>query len=99
VVSGITVSPTSLFMGVLQPGQQVTKQLVVQGKTPFRILSITCDDPSFKFNKDEKVAAVHMIPITFVAGKDLGKIIKAIHIETDLGADMPELSAYAVVSQ
>ena len=35
---GITVSPTALFMGVVQPGQKVTKQLVVKGKKPFRIL-------------------------------------------------------------
>jgi len=40
IVSGITVSPASLFMGVLQPGEQVTKQLVIKGKKPFRILSI-----------------------------------------------------------
>ena len=50
VMPGIMVSPTALFMGVVQPGQKVTKQLVVKGKKPFRILSITCDDKSFKFD-------------------------------------------------
>lgn len=99
VISAITVSPASLFMGVIQPGQQVTKQLVVQGKKPFKIVSITCDDESFKFTKDDKVSPVHLIPVTFIAGKDLGKVVKAIRIETDLGNEKPELSAYAVVSQ
>ena len=36
----IMVSPSSLFMGVLQPGKQVTRQLVVRGKKAFRIKPI-----------------------------------------------------------
>lgn len=98
---GISVSPSSLFMGVVHPGQTVTKQLVVKAKKPFRILSIQCDDKSFQFDtKDEEQAKlVHLIPVTFLAGKDAGKVLKTIRIETDLGDTQPELSAYAVVSR
>jgi len=99
VLSSVTVSPTSLFMGVVQPGQEVIKQLVIQGKKPFQIVSISCDDKSFRFGKDKESKPLHVIPVTFVAGKDLGKILKAIRIETDLGGDVRELSAYAVVSK
>ncbi len=100
VMAGITVSPTALFMGVVQPGQQVTKQLVVKGKTPFRILSIACDDKSFKFDtsKEDSPKALHMVPVTFSAGADAGKIVKTIRIKTDQGEMMPELAAYAVVA-
>ncbi len=38
VDAGITVSPAALFMGVMQPGQKVTKQLIVKSKKPFKIL-------------------------------------------------------------
>ncbi len=99
VLSSVTVSPTSLFMGVVQPGQKVTKQLVVQGKQPFRIVSISCDDDCFQFGKDQGAKPLHVIPVTFAAGKDLGKILKTIHIETDLGGQAQDLSAYAVVTQ
>lgn len=97
----ITVSPSSLFMGVVPPGEKVTKQLVVKAKKPFRILSITCDDKSFQFDtSDEKTAKpLHLIPVTFVAGKEAGKVLKTIRIETDLGDALPELSAHAVVSR
>ena len=99
VTSAVTVSPASLFMGVLEPGNKVTKKLVVRGNQPFRILSIACEDESFEFeNSGEEVAkSVHLVPVTFLAGEHSGKIAKTIRIQTDLGATAPELAAYAVV--
>ena len=101
VVSSVTVSPTALFMGVLQPGQEVTKQIVVQGSRPFRILSVSCDDKSFQVTRtkdSESLKPVHLIPVTFKAGTGSGKVTKAIRITTDLQSTAPEVSAYAVVS-
>jgi len=100
VLSAVTVSPASLFMGVVQPGQKVTRQLVVKGSKPFRILSITCDDKSFEFSAPAEDAPkpLHIVPITFVAGPDSGKVVKSIRIATDLGDAKPELSAYAVIA-
>jgi hypothetical protein len=101
VTPSISVSPAALFMGVLQPGQKVTKTLVVTSKKPFRILAITCDAPkSFQFDTSNEAVAtkLHQIPVTFVAGADVGKVVKTIKIKTDQGAIMPELAAYAVVA-
>jgi len=100
IVPAITVSPASLFMGVVQPGQKVTKQLVVKGKKPFRIMSISCDDQSFQFDtsKDDASKELHLIPVTFMAGSDLGKVTKTIKIKTDTSDAAPELAAYAVVA-
>jgi len=99
VLSGITVNPTSLFMGVVEPGQKVTKQLVVRASRPFRILSITCDAKCFEFDTsaEEVPKPLHLIPVTFMAGEEKGKLIKTIHIQTDLDDSSPELPAYAVV--
>jgi len=96
----ITVSPPSLFMGVLQPGEKVTKQLVVRGKKPFRITSVRCEDTSFEFapSQGEEPKSLHLVPVTFVAGQSPGKVLKTIRIETDLAEIPPELPAYAVVS-
>jgi hypothetical protein len=100
VDAGVSVSPAALFMGVVQPGQKVTKQLVVKSKKPFKILAINCDDKSFEFDTSaEKTAkTLHLIPVTFIAGSDMGKVVKTIKIETDQGKFTPELSAYAVVT-
>jgi hypothetical protein len=100
VMSSVTVSPASLFLGVVQPGQKVTKQLVVQGKKPFKITGIFCDDESFQFTKDDAEKTLHMVPVTFTAkeGKKSGKVSKSIRIETDLGTTAQELSAQAMIS-
>ena len=100
VQSAIVVAPTTLFLGVLQPGQKVTKQLVVKGKKPFRILSVTSDGDGFQFDTsgEKEAKQVHLIPVTFVAGSEPGKVNKTIRIETDLGEGSPVLPAYAVVA-
>ncbi len=100
VVSGVTISPDSLFLGVVSPGQTVTKRLVVKGKRPFRILAVKCDDPNFRCElPDEQTPKqVHVIPITFVARGASGKVVGKIRIETDLESARPELAAFALVA-
>jgi hypothetical protein len=98
IVADLSVSPASLFLGVVHPGQKVTKQLVVRGKKPFRIKQIECEDKSFSFKAPEAAAAVHLVPVTFEAGSEPGKVTEKIRIHTDLGEGVAsELNAYAEV--
>lgn len=100
--AGLTVSPPSLFLGVVEPGQKVVKKVVVRGTKPFRILSITSDADCFEFTpspEDKTPKTVHVVPITFIAGKEPGKVTHTIRIETDLDAESPpRISAYGVVA-
>jgi hypothetical protein len=99
VVSNLTVSPSTLVMGTVQPGQSVSKPLVIKGTRPFKVTSVTCDDKSFKFAKVASESKnVHVYTVTFVAGTTEGKVTKAIRITTDLGQTTAEVSAYAVIS-
>jgi len=99
VVANLAVSPSSLFMGVVHPGQEVTKSLVLKGVRPFKVLSIACEDKAFKFTATgDEAKMIHVIPVTFVAGNTEGKVTKTIRIVTDLSQKSPELSAYAVIS-
>lgn len=99
VLSAITVSPASLFLGALQTGQKVTKRLVVRGKKPFRITSITADCDCFEFAPPatEVPKLLHLVPITFAPGEASGKVVRTLRIETDLNGAVGEVSAYAVV--
>ncbi len=86
VVSPLTVSPASLFMGVLKPGDTVKKRLVVRGSKPFHIVSVTCDDASFTFEKPAAESkSLHFVAVEFKASDQAGAIEKKIKIETDLG--------------
>ena len=80
----LTVSPSSLFVGVLAPGQTVTKQLVVRAKTPFRITNIACEDGAFQFKVADQPRAVHLVPVVFTAPSTPGEIERMIEIQTDL---------------
>jgi hypothetical protein len=86
VAAPLTISPASLFLGVLKPGQKVIKQLVVTGKQPFRVLDIQCGNPSFAFKVTDVEKKVHLIPVTFTAGDSSGEIEEPIVIQTDLAA-------------
>lgn len=84
IIPPLTVSPSSLFVGVLEPGAKVTKQLVIRSKKPFKILSVKCSDESFQFKTGPDSKTVHLVPVTFTAGDKPGEIEQTIEIETDL---------------
>ena len=78
VLPAITVSPSSLFMGVVEPGKKVTRQLVVKGKKPFRILSVTCDDKSFTFGAvagKARPKTLHLSPSRSLRAKTRGRSV------------------------
>jgi hypothetical protein len=99
VNSELTVSPASLLIGVRQPGEKVTKRLVVQGRKPFRIVNVECDDDCFSFELPDTSKQLHLITVNFVAGEKPGKIVDKIRITTDLGGEPLELSVFADVLQ
>jgi hypothetical protein len=89
VVSPLTVSPASLFLGVLAPGDTAKKRLVVRGNKPFRILNVKCDAEGFKFDKPgEESKELHFVSVEFTAGNKPGEVAQKIQIETDLGGGL-----------
>jgi hypothetical protein len=94
----VAISPADLFLGVVHVGQKVTKSLVVKADKPFRITSITGDKGSFEMPQPPSDAkTVHIVPVTFIAQDEVGKVVKTIHIETDIGG--AQATSYAVVNQ
>jgi hypothetical protein len=96
----VVVSPSTLFMGNVESGQTVTKNIVLRGATPFRVLSVECTNGSFRVAVPESSAepkTIHVIPVTFVGGSASGRLDQMIHVETDLAGRVPDLRAYAVV--
>ena len=97
IVPAVTVSPASLFMGVMEPSQSVTKQLIVRAKKPFRITNVKCDDGQFTFAPQDEAKELHIVPVTFTANAG-GKIACKIMIETDLPGGNAEFIASATVN-
>lgn len=85
VLSPLTVSPAALNLGVVKPGQTVTRQLVVRASQPFHITGINCPDGCFQFAPSEEAKQMHLVPVTFTAAREPGKVVQKIEIVTDMG--------------
>jgi len=87
IVSPISVTPSTLFLGRMKPGEKVSKQLVVRSKQPIRISKVDCEPCNGVLEADlsraGNPATVHVIPITYTAGEELGQIVANIRIHTD----------------
>jgi hypothetical protein len=99
VQADISVSPSSLFLGVVQSGESVTKQIVVRGQKPFRIASIRADCECLQVAapKSDEPKSLYIVPVTFTGRGKAGKITQTIRIETDSDKAVVELPVYGVV--
>jgi hypothetical protein len=100
VVSPVTVSPTTLFLGALQPGEKVTRPIVLQSKQPFKIVSITGDGTFFQITTSgdgDQSKALHVVPVTITAGSQTGKATETLRIKTDLNEAIAELPTLGFV--
>jgi len=98
VLPEISVSPASLFMGVVKPGEKVTRQIVIRGKKPFRITAITPDCECIQVGVPAKMdkKSVCLVPVTFV-GRSEGHVTGTVQIETDASSAKSKVSVYAAV--
>jgi hypothetical protein len=99
VQADISVTPSSLFLGVVEPGHSVTKQIVIRGQKPFRISSIRGDCKCLQATapKDQGLKPLYVVPITFTAPDKAGRVAPTIQIETDSGKTVLKIPTYAVV--
>ena len=89
VVPAISVRPSPLLLGVVSTGQKVTRQLVAQGKKPFRIVKVECSDKRLTCPVPKTEKTLHVLPVTFTAGTAAGKLTAKIQIHTTLSPDKP----------
>ncbi|MGA0039918.1 MAG: DUF1573 domain-containing protein [Pirellulales bacterium] len=88
VVAALTVSPQLLAMGVVQPGQSVTKNVVVRANQPFRVVDVTCGDTCVSCKVPDREATVQILPVTFTAGQTVGLIEREVQVATSLGRNL-----------
>ncbi len=85
IVPEIAVAPENVVFGEVNQGASIAKKIVIRGKKPFAITSITGGGGSFAFDfgKDEKTT--HIVNVTFSAPSQAGRLKQTIVIETSLG--------------
>lgn len=99
VVPELSASPSTLFLGVVSPGDTASRNVVVRAKKPFRITSIEpeCSCLTADLPETDQPKTLYVIPVKFTASGESRKVNKTIRIETDMGGSVVELVACAAV--
>jgi len=85
VMPPLSINPSPLLFGTLAANQTVTKQLVITGKQPFKILAVTADSEALQFKlAPDVIKKVHLVPVTVTAPDQRGDFHSTITVETDL---------------
>jgi hypothetical protein len=95
---GLSVYPSPLFMGTVQAGQSITRQMVLRGQSALRVVSVESTNPRFQCTPPTGSGMLQRLPVTFQAGPQPGKSVGRIRIQTD-GSPEPlvaEVSAEVV---
>jgi hypothetical protein len=92
VTPTVSVRPSPLMLGLVNPGRKVERILVVRGRKEFRIVEVTGPNDQFQFDSVDEAKALHVIPVTFTAGETPGRVTGKIRIETDVpGSELLEV--------
>lgn len=97
VEAKISLYPDSLFLGPVEWGQKVTKQLVIRGRQPFQVSQVICDGHGFTavaVNSESK-RNIHLISVTYEAGQKVDKAEGNIFVRTTVGSS-PHARLYAM---
>jgi len=67
VRASIQAKPSPMLVGILSPGETVTKNIIVQNETSFRITNVSAADNRFRFAFAEQASTLQLISVSFSA--------------------------------
>ncbi len=87
VAPALSVRPSPVAFGHVPVGREVTRNIVVKGDEVFQILELAGPDDRFRVPpaKLKTPARLHVLPVSFAAGTEPGKLKGEIVIRTDIG--------------
>jgi hypothetical protein len=80
----LIVTPASLTMGTVKPGQSITRQVLLRGKQPFHITSVDGGAELFRVEKPEGSQTFHKVIVRFTGSEEPGTRECTFKIQTDL---------------
>jgi hypothetical protein len=89
VIPTISAKPSPLMLGVVNPGQEVPKTLIIRGQKAFRIVDVSASSGEFRFEVTDEAKTLHVIPLVFTAGDAPGTVDGEILIHTDSPGNKP----------
>ncbi|MEM9365727.1 MAG: DUF1573 domain-containing protein [Planctomycetota bacterium] len=90
VQTSLTIAPQAIAFGTVEPGQALTQRLVIRGRSPFLLESITCDGWNVEFTPSDQAKVIHVVAVTFTPTQALGSQRTPVIIET--GGETPVIA-------
>jgi len=84
VEPAVSVNPSPLSFGVVQPGKPVTKNIVVTADDPFKVVAVTSPDDRFQFVVSPKAAKTQVVRAVFTPDEEFGPFAGKMTIQTDI---------------
>jgi hypothetical protein len=84
VVPSLTVNPAVIMLDVVRSGESVSRNVVLRGQKPFKVVEVQGPDPRFRFRFPDTAKPYQVIAVEFQAGDRPGKLSGKIRIKTDL---------------
>ena len=84
VVEPLSAKPSFLQLGVIEQDKGITRNVVVSGSEPFKILEVKSNDRRVSGAKTDLKRSVHVIQIEFNADENAGPVAGEIEIVTSL---------------
>ncbi len=96
----ITVNPAVVSLGTMNPGQSKTVQVVLKGRKPFAVESVTCEKVKdvFQVRLPKNPGEVQIIPLTVTAPDTLGTLDEELSVAIPGRADPVKFRAYAKIA-
>lgn len=85
VEEAISVSPATIDLADMKPGETVNKRVIIKGAEPFKIVDFKASAPGIEVKLSDASKKLHIIPVTFKAMDQTGKINASLELMTDLG--------------
>ncbi len=83
----LSISPQSIAIGTVKPGEEVEKRLVVRGKDPFVIESITCPGWDIVFEASTQPKPTHILMVVLrPTGDAVGSMSSELTVQTREGS-------------
>jgi hypothetical protein len=89
VQSAITLHPSLLHFGTVEPGKSANRMLVVRGDVPFRIVTATSSDAKFQCTPPKNSATLHRLPVVFSGAATPGKFSAQVTVTTEPATTRP----------
>ena len=90
VMAPIHAKPSPFMVGILSPGESVSKNIVVRSDTPFRIMDVTTTDKRFRFTFSEEESSIQLVSVLFSAKNSETDKPRTISDEIRIRTNLPD---------